>query len=478
MQLERQLIRTDGGTQSRERIDFQVVEDYAAAMCEDVKFPPVTVFFDGEHYWLADGFHRYHASGQVGRDKIDANIQNGTQRDAVLYSVGANASHGLRRTNIDKRRAVETLLRDDEWGTRSNNWIAEQCGVSLDLVNRMRKTIQLNESLSARTFTRNGKTHSMNTANIGRREFVYDKREYEERKSAALPALPPDTPESVRDRVEAGEIPRIRAVTLMGEFRDAPELVRDVVLQTGIDEPEIIPRLTHAYKNKLSTWDTIVTTGTLDGERPIAKVSPTEFDGYLERASYEHRKAAIEERRRRLIDEAKAATLNPAAKYRVVYADPPWAYGNTMPDYFTEQADHYPLMDISEICALPVNDMVEDNAVLFLWATSPILPEALDVIRAWGFTYKASFVWDKVKHNMGHYNSVRHEFLLIAVRGSCQPDVQKLHDSVVSEERTEHSRKPETFRQIIDEIYPYGKRIELFARKQVEGWESYGNEIG
>lgn len=168
----------------------------------------------------------------------------------------------------------------------------------------------------------------------------------------------------------------------------------------------------------------------------------------------------------------------PTDKYRVIYADPPWQYGNTQPDYHVTQDDHYATMSLSDICALPVIDIVEDNAVLFIWATSPILEEVFQVIKAWGFKYKASFVWDKIKHNMGHYNSVRHEMLLICVRGSCQPDTPKLYDSVISEERTEHSKKPETFRQIIDVLYPRGKRIELFARRKIDGWDIYGNEPG
>ena len=167
----------------------------------------------------------------------------------------------------------------------------------------------------------------------------------------------------------------------------------------------------------------------------------------------------------------------PDAKYRVIYADPPWQYGNTMPDNFGEQRDHYRTMTMTELCLMPVKNIVENNAVLFLWVTSPILEESFELIKAWGFKYKASFVWDKIKHVMGHYNSVRHELLLVCTRGSCQPDVKKLFDSVVSIERTEHSVKPEEFRDIIDTIYPYGKRIELFARDEAEGWDVYGNEV-
>ena len=176
---------------------------------------------------------------------------------------------------------------------------------------------------------------------------------------------------------------------------------------------------------------------------------------------------------RRHLQEAKW----PTGKYRVIYADPPWEYSNTQPDYQTVQDDHYPTMPLSEISALPVTELALDDAVLFLWATSPILEDAFKVINSWGFKYKASFVWDKVKHNMGHYNSVRHEFLLVAVRGSCPPDVLKLYDSVQTIERSDHSTKPELFREIIDTLYPYGPRIELFARARAEGWEQYGYQI-
>ncbi len=171
----------------------------------------------------------------------------------------------------------------------------------------------------------------------------------------------------------------------------------------------------------------------------------------------------------------------PSGKYRVLYADPPWQYNDTCDDGAIQSGgarDHYRTMSISELCMLPVSDLADDNSVLFLWATSPMLPEALQVAKAWGFTYKASFIWDKVKHNMGHYNSVRHEFLLICTKGSCLPDSHELIDSVQSIERTEHSAKPEEFRAIIDKLYSNGKRIELFARRRVSNWSAWGDEVG
>ena len=113
--LKLEQISRDGGTQSRVAINYSVVEEYAEVFREGVTFPPVTVYYDGESYWLADGFHRVQAAAVAGIESIAADIRRGTRRDAVLYSVGANACHGLRRTNADKYRSVELLLRDQEW---------------------------------------------------------------------------------------------------------------------------------------------------------------------------------------------------------------------------------------------------------------------------------------------------------------------------------------------------------------------------
>ena len=163
--------------------------------------------------------------------------------------------------------------------------------------------------------------------------------------------------------------------------------------------------------------------------------------------------------------------------YRVIYADPPWQYNADFMDKYGHAKSHYSTMSIEELCALPVADVRADDCVLFMWTTSPKLEQAFQVIKAWGFNYKTSFVWDKVKHNFGYYNSVRHEFLLIAGHGSSTPDVKELHDSVISIERSgKHSEKPEYFRELIDKLYLTGNRVELFARKKVDGWETWGSE--
>lgn len=116
-------------------------------------------------YWLADGFHRTAAAKSAGLAEIDADVRQGTRRDAILFSVGANAAHGLRRTNADKRRAVETLLRDEEWVRESVNWIAKTARVSRDLVERTMEHLQISKSPTRSTS--DGRV--MNTANIGRK---------------------------------------------------------------------------------------------------------------------------------------------------------------------------------------------------------------------------------------------------------------------------------------------------------------------
>lgn len=173
-------IKNDGGTQMRAALNTDTILEYEATLRESDgwPFPPVILFYDGDGYWLADGFHRVSAAHRVPLATIPADVRAGNRRDAVLFAAGANASHGLRRTNADKRRAVETLLRDEEWAKWSNEEIARRCQVSAAFVGKMKSDLSLNglEMPTERTVTRNGQTYTQNTANIGqtrpRRLFV------------------------------------------------------------------------------------------------------------------------------------------------------------------------------------------------------------------------------------------------------------------------------------------------------------------
>lgn len=169
-------IRIDGGTQARASLDQNTVADYAEAMEHGAKFPPVVVFFDGADHWLADGFHRYFGSKKIGALDIEAEVREGTKRDAILFSLGANAHHGLRRTNADKRKAVETLLNDDEWAGWSDRQIAKACGVSNDFASRLRKSsLSSNDSEkpAERTYTtKHGTKAVMKTNKIGKAQQI------------------------------------------------------------------------------------------------------------------------------------------------------------------------------------------------------------------------------------------------------------------------------------------------------------------
>lgn len=168
-------IRRDGGTQPRAAIDLKHVKLLEEQMEDGKELEPITVFYDGESHWLADGYHRWHAHRNQEKEAISCVIHQGSRRGAVLYSVGANADHkpALPRSKEDKRRAVMTLLHDPEWSKWSDREIARQCKVSDRTVNRLRQSICDNDAdtklYTERKVQRKGKTYTVNTANIGRK---------------------------------------------------------------------------------------------------------------------------------------------------------------------------------------------------------------------------------------------------------------------------------------------------------------------
>lgn len=138
-------IRIDGGTQSRVRIDQNLVARYADDLLNGIKFPPIEVFFDGEYYWLGDGFHRYFANKRINSPSIESIVHNGTVRDATLFGFSANIHHGQPATIEDKRKAVLAMLHDIEWQDLSNRDIAKVCGVSHTYVNMLRTQLENNK---------------------------------------------------------------------------------------------------------------------------------------------------------------------------------------------------------------------------------------------------------------------------------------------------------------------------------------------
>lgn len=217
----------------------------------------------------------------------------------------------------------------------------------------------------------------------------------------------------------------------------------------------------------------------------VAALAPAEQTEWLEKAEshgWDRRelRANIRASKRRKVIEGQAML---EGMYRVIYADPPWLYGDsgaTADGSLGKAERHYAGMPIADICRLPVAAHTLPDAVLFLWVTAPMLyenPGPREVMEAWGFTPKTGMVWDKVLGNYGHYVHGQHEHLLIGTRGSCQPDRPTPAPKSVQVIRRGdlHSGKPVEFRAIIEQLYD-GPRLELFARERVEGWDCFGND--
>lgn len=185
-ELDPKIIHTDGGTQARAGLTPSKVDEYQERMEAGDSFPPITVYYDGANYWLADGYHRLYAHRSAFRKpgygggytkQIAAHVKQGTRRDAILHACGANAEHGLQRTNEDKVRAVTVLLEDKEWGTWSDREIARRCHVSHPFVAKLREKVNGhtgNVTSMERTYThpKTGQETTMNTAAIGKSSLL------------------------------------------------------------------------------------------------------------------------------------------------------------------------------------------------------------------------------------------------------------------------------------------------------------------
>jgi N6-adenosine-specific RNA methylase IME4 len=169
----------------------------------------------------------------------------------------------------------------------------------------------------------------------------------------------------------------------------------------------------------------------------------------------------------------------PTGKYKTIYVDPPWPERGG--GKIKRGADrHYRLMTVKDIMALPVTDLAEDNAHLYLWATNNYLKAALSVMDAWGFDFKTMITWGKDKFGLGQYFRGQTEHCLFGVRGNLPYKIidgkRQQGTTLILSPRREHSQKPDEMRTMIEKV-SYAPRIELFARERVDGWDAWGDEI-
>ncbi len=272
-----------------------------------------------------------------------------------------------------------------------------------------------------------------------------------------------------------------------GSANDIMSFAEDTAQRTGVTE-RTVERDVRIAKNitpeaKELIRDTDVADRKVD-LLSIAKLKPAEQLQVAEKIAAGKAKTVPEAQRELRLDQkreqwsqAPAPITDMLGCFGVVYADPPWKY-----DFSKDNADsieaHYPTMELTDICDMPVKDIADDDCILFLWATSPKLQEAMAVMAAWGFDYKTHMVWYKEHIAMGYYARQQHELLLIGTRGTPgTPLPEHRPRSVIQEKKTEHSRKPIRFYEIIEAMYPHLNKVELFCRAPREGWSVWGNEV-
>jgi N6-adenosine-specific RNA methylase IME4 len=187
-----------------------------------------------------------------------------------------------------------------------------------------------------------------------------------------------------------------------------------------------------------------------------------------------------ERRQEREAELGAKQTALPAAKFGVILADPEWRFKPWSRETGMDRAadNHYPTSELSDIAARDVASIAADDCVLFLWATAPMLPQAIDVMRAWGFAYKSHFVWAKDRLGTGYWNRNKHELLLIGTRGNVPaPALGTQFPSLIEAEVGAHSAKPEAFLEMIETFFPSLAKIELNRRGDARpGWSAWGNE--
>ena len=212
------------------------------------------------------------------------------------------------------------------------------------------------------------------------------------------------------------------------------------------------------------------------GRKPIGKVAMSP------RESQRRYRDKLRADRERFIEQINLSGLAPRNRektvgpFAIVVADPPWKYrqGTTTPDRTIEY--QYETAFISEIVSHRPN--TAPNAILFLWATAPLLPEALEVMVGWGFTYKTCAVWDKQKIALGYWFRIQHELLLVGIKGKVNPPAASHRiASVFREKRGGHSVKPEAVYEWIEQAFPNQTKLDMYARRQRFGWASWGNEV-
>lgn len=484
-------IRTDGGTQSRTTLSQEKIDEYAQCMLDGAIFPAIIVFYDGTDYWLADGFHRYHAANKSGVF-LSIETKQGTHRDAILYSMEANTRHGIPLSLEDRKRCASTILDDEEWSQMSDREIAKICGLSHVTIWSMRpvKNEQspakqpvepvetINECVKLRTpkevieqfFSDYPNLTHLSNREIAKRCGVTEGTVRNYKKEALPdPEIKPEpkttstpteaTPEQEDERIETIEEPQQTKAGVEETKAPEPEIIEDTIqTQREIErEPE--------NEEKIET--------TSEPEPPQQKLPKIEASEEVQKER-EIRRQQVQERNEQLRE--KGVEL-PTGKYSCLVVDPPWAMQKIEREERPNQFEFdYPTMTEEELKKFPLPDLAANDCHLYLWTTQKHLPLALRLAEYWGFKYQCLMTWVK---NVGMtpfswmYST---EHALFCTKGNL-PLLAIGRRLDFSAKVREHSRKPDEFYCLVKDVSP-GPRLDIFSRENREGFDQYGNEVG
>lgn len=278
------------------------------------------------------------------------------------------------------------------------------------------------------------------------------------------------------DRVsgQAANLP----VATQAEAADLLNVSERSVRAAGKVQESGVPELGEAVESGKVAVSTAATIAEAPEEEQREVIAADDEKAIIAKAKAIQQRRKEQRLREKAAKVAEIAAVTPAplvslGPFPVLYADPPWRYEDAEPTRAIE--NHYPTMSLDEIKALDVP--AADDSVLFLWVTSPKLVEGLEVLTAWGFEYRTCMVWVKDKIGMGYYARQQHELLLVGKRGALPvPDPEDRPSSVIEAPRVQHSAKPDVVYGLIERMYPFLEKCELFQRRPRDGWAGWGNQ--
>jgi len=289
-----------------------------------------------------------------------------------------------------------------------------------------------------------------------------------------IEAVEKGAPEPIKKKARSGELSVNRAYQLTKTLVNAPQDVIEMVDKWDVDDPSVVEEIKQVYEYPATRpiIEEANKTGKIqvDETRSVSlNESPVKLNDAIKQLTRKLRQQEIRKQR-------EEADPLPEGIYNLLYADPPWQYEHVVtPSRDIE--NQYPTMSLEDICALPVTNFKDKDAVLFLWTPSALIRQALQVVEAWGFEYRTNFVWVKDRIGMGYFTRQRHELLFVATRGNWRsPDPENRMDSVIESPRGAHSVKPPCVYDLIEKMYPTTTKLEMFSRNDREGWARWGNE--